>query len=116
MRDFHQLKVWVKAHELALGIYRATTEFPAAELYGLTNQLRRASVSIASNIAEGCGRESDADFKRFLQMASGSASEIECQLLLARDLGFLPVSEFDGLTTTVIEVKKMLYAFRQNLS
>ena len=83
MKDFRQLKVWDKSHELALSIYRATKDFPKEELYGLTSQIRRASMSIPTNIAEGCGRNTDADFARFLQMAMGSASETEYHLLLA---------------------------------
>ena len=84
MKDFRQLKVWEKSHQLALAIYKVTKEFPKEELYGLTSQIRRASMSIPTNIAEGCGRNTDADFARFLQMAMGSASETEYQLILAR--------------------------------
>jgi four helix bundle protein len=85
MKDFRQLKVWEKAHQLALEVYNATKGFPKEELYGLTSQIRRSSMSIPTNIAEGCGRNTDADFARFLQMAMGSASETEYQLILARD-------------------------------
>lgn len=85
MQDFKQLKVWEKSHLLALAIYQATHTFPSSEQYGLTNQLRRATVSIPSNLAEGSGRGSDADFGRFVQIAIGSASEVEYQLLLAHD-------------------------------
>ena len=92
MKDFRDLKAWERAHPLTLAIYRATRAFPREELYGLTSQLRRGATSVSSNIAEGCGRGSDADFARCLQIAMGSASEVEYQLLLARDLagpGFL---------------------------
>ena len=108
MKDFHQLKVWEKSRQLALAIYKATKEFPKEELYGLTSQIRRASMSIPTNVAEGCGRNTDADFARFLQVAMGSASETEYQLLLSRDLGFLCTEEYDKLNTDTTEVKRML--------
>ncbi|HRJ76165.1 MAG TPA: four helix bundle protein, partial [Anaerolineales bacterium] len=82
MKDFRQLKVWEKSHQLALAVYKVTKSFPKEELYGLTTQIRRASMSIPTNIAEGCGRNTDADFARFLQIAMGSASETEYQLIL----------------------------------
>ena len=85
MKDFRQLKVWEKAHHLALEVYKTTATFPKEEIYGLTSQLRRASVSIPTNIAEGCGRNTNADFARFLQIAMGSASETEYELILAHD-------------------------------
>ena len=89
MKDFRDLNVWRKAHEIALDVYRVTKSFPREELYALTSQMRRSGVSIATNIAEGCGKHSDADFARFVVIALGSASEFEYQVLLARDLGFL---------------------------
>ena len=108
MKDFRQLKVWEKSHQLALAIYKVTAKFPKEELYGLTSQVRRASMSIPTNIAEGCGRNTDADFARFLQMAMGSASETEYQLLLSLDLGFLNKEQYDKLNLDVTEVKRML--------
>ena len=87
MEDFKNLKVWSKAHELTIAIYKRTRTFPVDEMYGLTSQIRRASASIGANIAEGCGRRSDPEMKRFIQIARGSASEVEYHLLLARDLG-----------------------------
>jgi len=87
MQDFRNLNVWWKAHNLTLDIYKANKSFLREEMYGLTSQIRRASVSIGSNIAEGSCRKGDAEFARFLQMAAGSASEVEYQLLLAKDLG-----------------------------
>ena len=89
MRDFRQIKVWEKAHRLTLDVYRATAVFPREELYGLTSQIRRATVSIAANIAEGSGKNTRPDFARYLQIAIGSASEAEYHLLLSRDLGYL---------------------------
>jgi four helix bundle protein len=115
MKDFRQLKVWEKAHQVALAIYKATKEFPKEELYGLTSQIRRASMSIPTNIAEGCGRNTDADFARFLQMAMGSASETEYQLILARDLEFLSQASYEKLHTDVEEVKRMLASLLKTL-
>ena len=115
MKDFRQLKVWEKSHQLALAIYQATKDFPKEELYGLTSQIRRSSMSIPTNIAEGCGRLTDADFARFLQMAMGSASETEYQLILARDLGFLPMHAHEKLHADVEEVKRMLASLLKTL-
>jgi len=89
LKDFKELKVWHKTYDLALAVYEASRSFPREEMYGLTSQLRRAAVSVGANIAEGCGRRSDGELVRFLQIARGSASEIEHHLLLARDLKFL---------------------------
>ena len=86
MKDFRNLQVWQKAHELTLALYRSTVSFPTEEPYGLTSQLRRGATSIGSNIAEGCGRATDPDFARCLDIAAGSASEVEYQLLLAHHL------------------------------
>jgi four helix bundle protein len=108
MKDFRQLQVWEKAHQLALAIYKITKEFPKEELYGLTSQIRRASMSIPTNIAEGCGKYTDADFARFLQIAMGSASETEYQLLLSHDLGFLNTERYSVLNADITEVKRML--------
>jgi four helix bundle protein len=115
MEDFKNLKVWVKAHELTLAIYQATRKFPRDEIYGLTSQIRRASASIGANIAEGCGRRSDPEMKRFVQIARGSASELEYHLLLARDLQFLTVDEFKDLEAKVLEIQRMLAALAQRL-
>src|SRR5262245_36766836 len=115
MKGFRDLKVWEKAHSLTLAIYQATALFPRDELYGLTSQLRRACASIPANIAEGCGRHGDAELSRFLQIAMGSASELEYHLLLARDLGLLKQSDYEHLTGDTIEVKRMLASFLQKL-
>ena len=116
MRNFRELLVWQKAHKLALEIYKATKGFPADERFGLIVQLRRAVTSVASNIAEGCGRGSDKDFARFLSIAAGSASEVEYQILLARDLGYLLGDEYGRLDTHVNEVKRILNSFIQSLN
>ncbi len=110
MQDFHTLKVWEKAHQLTLDVYHVTVGFPKEEMYGLTSQIRRASSSIPANIAEGCGRGGNAEFKQFLQIALGSASELEYHLLLACDLHYLPTADYDRLIASVIEVKKMVTA------
>ncbi len=115
MKDFRELKVWEKAHGMTLEIYRATTRFPKDELYGLTSQLRRASASIPTNIAEGCGRGSDADFARFAQIAMGSASEVEYLLLLAHDLGYIDEAIHQTLTLQATEIKRMLTGLLQKL-
>ena len=110
MKDFRQLKVWERAHELALAVYKSTSNFPREELYGLTSQIRRSSMSIPTNIAEGCGRGSDADFAHFLQIAMGSACETEYQLLLSKDLGFILPDEYSTLQELAQEVKRMISA------
>lgn len=97
MKTFRDLQVWHKAHRLVLDAYRATNSFPKQEMFGLTSQTRRAAVSIAANIAEGCGKRGNGKFQRFLNIATGSASELEYHILLARDLGFLALSEHDRL-------------------
>ncbi|MGD0211995.1 MAG: four helix bundle protein [Terriglobales bacterium] len=115
MRDFRELKVWNKAHQLTLDVYRATKSFPREELYNLTNQIRRAAVSIGANIAEGAGKNSRAEFSRFLQIATGSASELEYHLLLSRDLDYLAAEIYRHLSDDVVETKKMLSGFVQYL-
>lgn len=108
MKDFRQLLVWQKAHALTLATYQITTTFPKSELYGLTSQIRRCSASIPSNIAEGCGRRGNAELHRFLQIASGSGSELEYQLLLARDLQYLDDAEYQRVSTMTVELHRML--------
>ena len=115
MKDFRQLLVWQKSHAFVLELYRDTGVFPREELYGLTSQIRRAAVSITSNIAEGCGRDGDAELARFCQIAMGSASEVEYQLLLAHDLGFLESTRYSSLNGQLSEVKRMLNSFIQEL-
>ncbi|HLF71129.1 MAG TPA: four helix bundle protein [Dehalococcoidia bacterium] len=111
MRDFRQLAVWNKSHLLTLDVYRATASFPQSEQYSLTSQIRRSSSSIPSNIAEGCGRDGNAELTRFIHIAMGSASELEYQLLLAHELFYLNDGDFDKLAGQVVEVKKMLTGF-----
>ena len=108
MKDFKELKVWEKAHALTLQVYQETRSFPREEIYGLTSQVRRAAASVAANIVEGCGRRSDGEFTRFLQIARGSASELEYHLLLARDLHLLNRATFELLEAKVVEIERML--------
>ena len=108
MRDFRKLAVWEKSHRLTLAVYVATRRFPREELYALTSQLRRSCASVPSNIAEGCGRTGSREFARYLDIASGSASEVEYHLILARDLQYLGDDDYGRLTSAVCEVKQML--------
>ncbi|TWU20880.1 four helix bundle protein [Bythopirellula polymerisocia] len=115
MRDFRQLQVWKKAHELTLNIYKTTRSFSRAEVYGLTSQLRRASASIGANLAEGCGRSTVGDLRRFVDIASGSASEVDYHLLLARDLSEMQEPLYVEFDQAINEVKKMLNALGKSL-
>lgn len=111
MQDYTKLKVWQKAHELVLAAYPATGHFPKEELYGLTSQLRRVLVSIPANIAEGCGRNSNAELLHFLHIAMGSASEVEYCFLLTHDFHWLDDDTYQHLSGDIHEVKRMLGAF-----
>lgn len=116
MKDFRELKVWEKAHQLTLAVYRHTASFPREELYGLTSQLRRSCASIPANLAEGCGRNGDAELSRFCSIAMGSASELEYHLLLARDLQLINAKDYSDLAQRTIEVKRMLTGLLQTLT
>lgn len=116
MRDFRELKVWQKAHQLVIDVYQQTKSFPEDERFGLTIQLRRASASVPTNIAEGCGREGDRELARFISIAAGSASETEYQLLLAHDLGYVSQEAYRKLQVQVSEVKRMLTGFMKKLT
>ena len=115
MQDFRQLEVWRRSYSLALAVYRATRRFPAEERYGLAAQIRRCSISVPSNIAEGCGRQTDADFRRFLHIAMGSSAELQCQLMLARDLGLLEHQVYDRLLGDVTTTRRLLNALISRL-
>lgn len=116
MQDFKELKVWQKAHQLALDAYQMTSRFPREEMFGLTSQIRRAAVSIAANIAEGRSRGGDGDFKRFLQIAQGSAAELDYELLLARELHYITPEQHASVQSQVEEVRRMLNRFIQTLA
>jgi four helix bundle protein len=115
MGNYRQLLVWKRAHTLALDVYRATQRFPTEERYGLTAQLRRAAVSVVSNIAEGSGRLGDREHIRFLRIARGSVSEVECQLLLSRDLGYLGSSAWTVLDEQSQDLARMLTGLIESL-
>ena len=110
MKDYRELKVWQRSHGLTLGIYRASKTFPKDELFGLTSQMRRASASIPANIAEGCGRGTDREFAQFLQIAMGSASEVDYPLLLAKGLEYLSEANHARLFEQACECTQMLNA------
>jgi four helix bundle protein len=116
MQDFHNLDVWRRSHTLTLDIYRLTKAFPTDERFGLTSQLRRSSFSIGANLAEGCGRGTDADFSRHVQIAMGSACEVENFLLLARDLEYMPDERHLELQEEVTRIKRMLTSLLKTLN
>jgi four helix bundle protein len=115
MKDFHNLKVWERAHHLTLEIYRITKDFPREELYGMTSQMRRSCSSIPSNIAEGYGRNGKAEIIQFFNIAIGSACELEYQLILAHDLKYLDDVSYSILSLDLVEIRKMLFGFIQRL-
>lgn len=115
MQDFRKLAVWQKSFKLGLEIYQMTRQFPNDELYGLTNQLRRASVSIPANIAEGCGRFTNAELVRFLDISMGSLSEVDTYLEFAHELGYLTDADFATLQPKLVEVRRMLIALIQTI-
>ena len=115
MQSFRNLKVWEKSHRLTLDVYASSKAFPRDEMFGLTSQMRRSSASIGMNIAEGCCRKGDAEMGRFLQIAMGSASELEYQFFLARDLGYLHNPDYERFTLQVEEVEKMLSSLLQKV-
>ena len=108
MKEFKRLTVWEKAHVLTLAIYSATAHFPKEEIYGLRSQMRRCSSSVPANIAEGCGRTGNGEFHRFLNIAAGSAFELEYFILLSRDLGFISPQAQETLVRDTHEVQRML--------
>ena len=105
------IKVWNKAHSLTIKVYKVTESFPREEAYGLTSQIRRAAASVPTNIAEGCGRNTDIEFARFMEIASGSASELDYLLLLAKDVSLIDEESYKRLSTELVEVRKMLTTF-----
>ena len=111
MKDFREMQVWNKGHKLALEIFRLTGRFPREEIYGLSSQIRRAAVSIPTNIAEGCGRGSAKELKQFLKISMGSASEVEYQILLSYELRYMDRKTYDNLNSDIQEIKKMLSSY-----
>ncbi len=115
MRNYKDLQVWEKAHRLTLAVYKGTQDFPKEERFGLTSQIRRSSASIAANLAEGCGRRSDGEMARYIEISMGSGAELSYHLLLARDLGFLKNTEYSGWDSALSEVMRMLSSLSQKL-
>lgn len=116
MKNYKNLSVWEKSHQLTLKVYKHTVSFPSNELYRLTSQIRRSAFSIPSNIAEGSGRKTDPELARFLTIAHGSASELSYQLFLSFELGYFSIETYNYLESSVTEVLKMLNSFIQKLS
>jgi four helix bundle protein len=113
MRNYTELNVWKKAHHLTVEVYRQTKSFPKDEMFGLTSQMRRCSASIGANLAEGCGRQSDAELGRFVLIAMGSASELDYHLLLSRDLALLTEEQHCQLQSELVQIRKMLKSLHQ---
>lgn len=106
-RDFRDLRVWKRAHQIAIAAYRVTTVFPREEAYGMTSQIRRAASSVPANIAEGCGR-GGGDLVRFCRIAAGSAMELDYHLLLAKDVGLLDPNVYQQISADVLQLRQML--------
>lgn len=115
MNRFNELKVWQVSVDLAVDVYKLTSSYPKEELYSLTNQTRRSAVSISSNIAEGANRNSHRDFKRFLNIASGSAAELQTQLFIAKRLEYINQANFDELTAVIEHVQNMNFRLQETL-
>ena len=116
MQDYHNLAIWQRSHQLTLDIYTITREqFPKEELFGQTNQIRRAAASIPTNIAEGCGRNSRAELAQFLNIAAGSASEVEYEILLAKDTGYLTIEQYYLLSKEIQEIRSMIKKYMFHL-
>ncbi|WP_017733557.1 four helix bundle protein [Nafulsella turpanensis] len=111
MINYKELKVWDLSHQLVLQVHRITLQFPKEEAFSFTQQIRRSAISVPSNIAEGCGRSSDKDLVRFLHISMGSANELEYQLLLTKDLNYLPEEDYQVIVEKLIQIKKMLNSF-----
>ena len=116
MHNFKELKVWQKARELVKEIYRLTKDFPQEEKYGLISQIQRAAISISSNIAEGSGRSTKNDFKRFLDIACASAFEVENLIILSYDLKYINDLKFKQMSEKIQEIQKMIYSLKNKVS
>jgi four helix bundle protein len=115
MQHFNKLQVWQRSHKMVLTLYRATRSFPNDERFGLISQLRRAALSVPTNIAEGSRRATAKDYSRFLNIAEGSLSETEYLVLLSRDLNYLPSESASGLLTEIKELASMLHSLRKTI-
>lgn len=115
MIDYKRLNFWGKSHELTKKIYGVTKDFPKSEIYGLTSQIRRAALSIPTNIAEGCGRTSKVELKRYLVIASGSASEVEYLLFFSYEIGYLEKGIYENLNASILEIKRTLTSYKNKI-
>lgn len=113
--DFKKLDAWRRSQKLVACIYRLTDRFPSAERYGLSSQMRRAAISVSANLAEGCGRQGDVELRRFVRISLGSLSELECELLLGADLGFIEPRACQTICTEVRFIRRMLQRLHQAL-
>jgi four helix bundle protein len=115
MHNYQELKIWQEGRKLVKSIYLMTATFPKEEIYGLTSQIRRAAISIPSNIAEGTGRNSDKEFQRFLDYAMGSLFELETQIILSHDLNYITLEEFEKVHLEVKSLIRMIVKFKSIL-
>ena len=115
MRDFQQLEFWQRSHKLTLQVYNLTRSFPKEEIYGLISQMRRSASSVSTNIAEGCGRNSSMELKRFLIIVAGSTSELQYQFILSKDLGYITELIFKELFDEILQIRKMIYSYCERL-
>ncbi len=115
MKDFHDLDVWRRAHQLVLKLYKVSEDWPKGESFGLTHSVRRSATGLATRIAEGCGRDSNIEFAVELRRAKAEASELEYLVLLARDLGHLGPDDHEKLTAEIVEVRKMVSGLLRKL-
>lgn len=115
MKNYRELNVWERSHAITLAVYHATRRFPKEELFGLTSQIRRAAASVPANLAEGCGRDGDAELKRFANIALGSACELDYHVLLASDLGYIESAAAKLLADDILQLRRMLGAFIRKL-
>ena len=115
MRDFKKYNIWKLSHELTLELNNVTKQYPNEEIYGITSQIKRAAVSIPNNISEGCGRDSDSEFNRFLSIALGSASELEYLIILSKDLNYIDEEISTKLITNINDIKRKIYTLKQKI-
>lgn len=113
---FKQLKIWILAKEIAIDVYKATKDFPSEEKFGLANQMRRCSISVASNIAEGSGRNTENEFKQFLGISRGSLYELETQIIISSEVGLFPTELYENIMLKIENLNKMLFTFKKNLT
>lgn len=115
MRDFTKLIFWERSHQLTLKIYALTRSFPKEEIFGLTSQMKRSSSSIPTNLSEGCGRNSNPQLKYFFNISAASASELQYQLILSKDLGYISLNDFQELHDETVAIRKMIYGYVEKM-